>query len=83
MVFSCCMDLRQIFSTNLRRIRYKTGLSQENLAYDADINRTYVSKLEKGTSAPGLEIIEKLATALDIEPYELLLPRGKQSKRNR
>jgi transcriptional regulator with XRE-family HTH domain len=36
------------------------------------VNRTYMSKLEKGASYPGLEIIAKLATVLEIEPAELL-----------
>jgi transcriptional regulator with XRE-family HTH domain len=36
------------------------------------VNRTYMSKLEKGASYPGLEIIAKLATVLEVEPAELL-----------
>jgi transcriptional regulator with XRE-family HTH domain len=41
-------DLRQAFAANLRRLRYAKGISQEDLAYEADVNRTYLSKLEKG-----------------------------------
>jgi transcriptional regulator with XRE-family HTH domain len=66
------MDLRQVFAANLRRLRHAKGLSQENLAYEAGVNRTYMSKLEKGGSYPGLEIIGKLATVLEVEPAELL-----------
>lgn len=66
------MDLREIFASNLRRLRHKKGLSQEELAYAADINRTYVSKLEKGVSYAGLEIIGKISSVLDIEPADLL-----------
>jgi transcriptional regulator with XRE-family HTH domain len=66
------MDLRHVFAANLRRLRHKRGLSQEDLAHEADINRTYMSKLEKGGSYVGLEIIGKLATVLDVEPAELL-----------
>jgi transcriptional regulator with XRE-family HTH domain len=45
--------------------------------YRAGVNRTYMSKLEKGASYPGLEIIAKLATVLEVEPAELLrVPRG-------
>jgi len=65
-------DLRQAFAANLRRIRHAKGISQEDLAYEADVNRTYMSKLEKGASYPGLEIIAKLANALGVEPAELL-----------
>jgi transcriptional regulator with XRE-family HTH domain len=42
------------------------------LAYEAGINRSYMSKLEKGASYPGLEIIAKLAIVLECEPAELL-----------
>ena len=66
------MDLRQVFAANLRRLRHAKGLSQEGLAYEADVNRTYMSKLEKGGSYPGLEIIGKLAAVLGVEPAELL-----------
>ena len=57
-------DLRQTFATHLRRLRHAKGISQEDLAHRAGVNRTYMSKLEKGASYPGLEIITKLATVL-------------------
>jgi transcriptional regulator with XRE-family HTH domain len=66
------MDLRQVFAANLRRLRHAKGLSQEALAYSADVNRTYLSKLEKGVSYVGLEIIGKLAAVLEAEPAEFL-----------
>jgi transcriptional regulator with XRE-family HTH domain len=75
------MDLRQVFAANLRRLRHARGLSQEVLAYEADVNRTYMSKLEKGASYPGLEIIGKLAIVLKVEPAELL--RTPQKRRAR
>src|SRR5260370_1160586 len=66
------MDLRLVFAANLRRLRHAKGLSQEQLAYEADVNRTYMSKLESGTRYVGLEVIGKLADALQVEPAELL-----------
>ena len=76
-------DLRQAFAANLRRLRHAKGISQEDLAYEADVNRTYLSKLEKGVSYPGLEIIAKLADALGVEPAELLkLPAGESRHGN-
>jgi transcriptional regulator with XRE-family HTH domain len=66
------MDLRQVFATNLRRFRQAKGLSQEALAYEADVNRTYISKLEKGATYVGLEIIGKLADVLEVEPSDFL-----------
>ena len=70
-------DLRQAFAANLRRLRHAKGISQEDLAYEAGINRSYPSKLEKGVSYPGLEIIVKLATVLECDPAELLRVSGR------
>jgi transcriptional regulator with XRE-family HTH domain len=75
-------DLRQAFAANLRRLRHAKGISQEDLAYEAGINRSYMSKLEKGASYPGLEIIAKLATVLDVEPAELLRMPAAERKRS-
>jgi transcriptional regulator with XRE-family HTH domain len=66
------MDLRQVFAANLRRARHAKGMSQEALAYEAGVNRSYMSKLEKGGSYVGLEIIGKLAEVLDVEPADFL-----------
>jgi transcriptional regulator with XRE-family HTH domain len=76
------MDLRQVFAANLRRIRHAKGLSQEDLAHEADVNRTYMSKIEKGATWVGLEIIGKLAAVLQVEPAEFLkLPPKKGARR--
>jgi len=57
--------------------------SQEGLAYEADVNRSYLSRLEKGASSVGLEIIVKLATVLKVEPAELLRLPTPRRKRGR
>lgn len=76
------MDLRQVFAANLRRLRHAKGLSQEALAHEAGVNRTYMSKLEKGGSYVGLEIVGKLADVLEAEPADFLkLPPKKSRKR--
>jgi transcriptional regulator with XRE-family HTH domain len=75
------MDLRQVFAANLRRLRHAKGLSQEDLAYEADVNRTYLSKVEKGATYVGLEIIGKLAAVLEVEPAELLKFPAKRASR--
>jgi transcriptional regulator with XRE-family HTH domain len=66
------MDLRQAFANNLRRLRHAKGISQEDLAHEAGISRSYMSKLERAATYPGLEIIAKLATLLEVAPAELL-----------
>jgi transcriptional regulator with XRE-family HTH domain len=77
------MDLRQVFAANLRRLRHAKGLSQEDLAYSADVNRSYMSRLERGATYPGLEIIGKLAAVLGAEPDELLKMPPKRKARGR
>jgi transcriptional regulator with XRE-family HTH domain len=66
------MDLRDAFATNLRRIRNAKGMSQDDLAYEAGVSRSYLSQLEKGTFYASLKIVGRLAEALDVEPAELL-----------
>ena len=66
------MDLREVFATNLRRLRNAKGLSQDDLAYEAEVSRSYLSQLEKGVFHASLKIIGKLAEVLDVEPSELL-----------
>jgi transcriptional regulator with XRE-family HTH domain len=74
------MDLREVFAANLRRLRHAKGLAQDDLAYEAEVSRSYLSQLEKGAFYASLKIVGKLADALEVEPAELLkLPdrRGK------
>jgi transcriptional regulator with XRE-family HTH domain len=66
------MDLREVFASNLRRLRHDKGLSQDDLAYEAEISRSYVSQLERGAFHASLKIIGKLAAVLAVEPAELL-----------
>jgi transcriptional regulator with XRE-family HTH domain len=64
------MDLRQLFATNLRRIRHQRKLSQERLAHDAGTDRAYMSRVERALTYVGLEIIGKLADVLGVDPVE-------------
>ena len=66
------MHIREVFATNLRRARRAAGMSQEDLAYQAEVDRTYVSALERGLYAVTIDVIDRLAIALDVEPAELL-----------
>jgi transcriptional regulator with XRE-family HTH domain len=48
------------------------GLSQDDLAYEAEVSRSYLSQLEKGAFYASLKIVSKLAAVLDVDPAELL-----------
>jgi transcriptional regulator with XRE-family HTH domain len=66
------MDIKEIFAENLRKKRRKRGLTQEKLAEKVEMSLQYLALLEMGRKFPSGEMLEKLATALDIETYELL-----------
>ncbi len=46
------MDLREVFATNLRRLRHEKGLSQDDLAYEAEVSRSYLAQLERPRITP-------------------------------
>ena len=77
------MDLRQVFATNLRRIRHQRELSQEQLAQDAAVDRAYMSRVERGVTHVGLEIIGKLAEVLKVDPAEFFRRPTKSGGRKR
>lgn len=66
------MGIREVFAANLKRYRRAAGLSQEELAHRADIDRTYISALERGRYAASLDIVDRLAREVNVEPSELL-----------
>lgn len=66
------MDIREVFATNLRRLRHDRRLSQDDLAYEAKVSRSYLSQIEKGTYYASLKIIERLSKVLRVEPADLL-----------
>ena len=77
------MDLREVFATNVRRLRHARGLSQDALAYEAKVSRSYLSQIEKGAFFASLRIVARLAKALDIEPAELLRTPQKRPRQAR
>ena len=70
-------------ATNLRRLRHAKGLSQDDLAYEAEISRSYLSQLEKGTFHASLKIIGKLAAVLEVEQSEFLKLSPRQRARRK
>ena len=67
------MRATAIVAWNLRRLRVKRALSQEALAVDAGIDRSYVGRIERGIENPTVETLDRLARALEVPAAELLL----------
>ncbi|TMV12602.1 helix-turn-helix domain-containing protein [Arenibacterium halophilum] len=66
------MDIKAVVGRNVKQYREAKGLSQEQLAFEADLHRTYVSGVERGVRNPTVLIVAKLASALGVKPYKLL-----------
>ena len=71
------MDIKVQFGRNLRAQRLKCQFTQEQLAEKADLDRTYISGLERGIRNPTITIVAQLAKALNVSPTALL---GKNDK---
>lgn len=63
---------KEMFGLRLRELRLARGMSQEALAHEAELDRTYVSSCERGKRNISLENIHRLAAALDVSPTKLL-----------
>ena len=66
---------RRIFSENVRRLRNERGLSQEKLAFAAEVDRTHIARIETQGVNVSLDIVFALADALDVDVRELFCPR--------
>jgi transcriptional regulator with XRE-family HTH domain len=77
------MDIREVFARNLRKYRRERGLSQEDLAYEAGVDRTYISALERSAYSATITTVEKLAKVLGVKPADLLqrAPRPGRTRR--
>lgn len=64
--------LVKAFASNLKRLRVKAGLSQEELALRAGLDRTYISGCERAVRNPSLLSVEKIAEALKASATDLL-----------
>jgi transcriptional regulator with XRE-family HTH domain len=66
------MDIREVLALNLRKFRRAKDLSQEELAHRAEIDRTYISPLERSVYAASIDVVDRLARVLGAEASELL-----------
>jgi transcriptional regulator with XRE-family HTH domain len=65
------MNGRALVAWNLRRIRVQRGLSQERLAYDAEVDRSYVGGLERREENPTVDVLDRLVNTLGVSIVEL------------
>lgn len=61
-----------IFGQIIRKVRISRDLSQQKLAYKANLDRTYISLLERGLRMPTLDTVFKISKALEVRPHELI-----------
>lgn len=73
------MRVQVTVARNLRRLRVAKGLAQETLAVDAEVDRTYVSRLERGLENPSVGMLERLADALQADIQEFFNAAGAKS----
>ena len=67
-------EVRQILAKNIKRLRENRAISQEELAFNAGISIPFLSDIERGNKWPSPETVAKIATALEIEVFELFCP---------
>ena len=70
------MKLRERVGLNIQNLRNSRGLSQEQLALGADMDRSYVSEIELAKFSASLDVLERIACALEVDPKELFNKRG-------
>lgn len=69
------MKLRRVVAQNLRRLRRKSSLSQEELADRAGLNRNYIGMIERQENSPTVDALEQISEALGIDPVVLFQDR--------
>ncbi len=67
------MDLRSVFIANIKKYRKNLNLSQMNLADKVGTSTSYIGEIEIGKKFPSIEMIQKIADALNISPFKLFM----------
>ncbi|SDG96653.1 helix-turn-helix domain-containing protein [Pelagibacterium luteolum] len=73
------MGIRDVFAQNLKTLRLARGLSQEELAHRAEVDRTYISSLERCVYGASIDVVDRLAAVLGVEAADLLKRTPEQS----
>jgi transcriptional regulator with XRE-family HTH domain len=69
------VSAREALAANIVALRHERGWSQEALAFECGLHRTFVAHVERLSRNISLDNVERLALALGVEPFELLKPR--------
>lgn len=77
------MQLEKIFGQIMREHRTTMGISQEFLALECGLDRTFISALERGIRQPSLKSLFKIATVLKIPPSQIVAEVEKQAEKTR
>jgi transcriptional regulator with XRE-family HTH domain len=87
------MNTRELVAWNVRRLRVARNISAEMLAMDSGVDRAYVSRIERALANPTIDVLERIASVLEVEMAELFrvpeqdeippntLPGGRRTKR--
>lgn len=75
-------EIRQRVASNLRRLRHVAGLSQEELAFRAKVDRSYISLIENERYNPSIAVLDRLARALEVDLSALVAAQPVRRKRN-
>ncbi len=65
------MNARELVAWNVRRLRVLRGISSETLAADASVDRSYMSRVERGVANPTIDVLERIVGVLEVEIAEL------------
>jgi len=68
------MQGRELVGRNMKRIRVAKGVSQEQLAFDATVDRSYLGSIERCDENPSVDTLDKIAVVLGIALVELFQP---------
>jgi len=77
------MDIIKVFGTNVKYYRHQMSLSQEAFAEKCSMHRTYISAIECFRRSISLENIQRIADALNVEAYKLLLENKEDIKNDK
>ena len=74
------MDVQRRLGLNVRTLRAERGFSQEALAFESGLHRTYISGVERGVRNPTVTVVEKIASALQVPASKLLDEAGPKKR---